>query len=93
MEDNRITAARGRILELDALIAETDDVLRSLTYGTLRGSLVGAVDAYAEIVRVSVGILAESSALKAKARQPEAVDLSALSSADLLAELARRLET
>lgn len=56
-------------------------------------AITGLIAFAEERERVNVGLLAENSALKAKARQPEAVDLSATSSADLLAELTRRLET
>lgn len=81
MEDERIMTAR--------LLAETlrdfDDVDAA--------EKVEALIAYAdERLKINVGLIAENSGLKQKISAPPTLDLSTTPTADLLAELARRLE-
>jgi hypothetical protein len=54
------------------------------------GVLEGVIALAEECERVNVGIIAENAGLRAKVRQPEQVDLTGASTADLLAEVGRR---
>lgn len=81
MEDSRVTDAR--------LLAETLRDLDDVDYA----EKIEALITYAEgRLQINVGLIAENSALKQKVGAPPTLDLSAIPSADLLAELARRLE-
>lgn len=77
-EDSRVTAVREYL-----------DSDRGLYTGSRK--LLGPLLEYAEErLRVNVGLVRDNADLRAKQRQPETLDLSSVTTADLLRELERR---
>ena len=79
MEDQRIAQAREWMAEEDSGIDPVFVITDLLDYA-------------GERLKVNVGLIAEITGLKQKIGAPQTLDLSNIPTADLLAELAHRLE-